>query len=235
MFYHVLAALPSEVVADVRDILLSPDPITPFQQLRDALIRRTSISEHKRLEQLLADEALGDLTPSQLLRRLICVKGERKIDTGLFTQIFLKRLPQHVQAILAPSVMEVPIDKLAMMADRILDVQPQVNSLDHHTPGPSNNDLSDRITRLSQQLNEMSISRAPHFRRRLRSPSRNSKCRNFPRSPSRFYSHSSSSSQASNPAFCWYHQTFGPEARKCRHPCTFKSQLRVDFKAPGNE
>ncbi|CAN8007270.1 unnamed protein product, partial [Ixodes pacificus] len=52
-FHHVIAALNPTEAAEVRDIILSPPADQPFDRLKLELVRRTTLSEQKRLQQLL--------------------------------------------------------------------------------------------------------------------------------------------------------------------------------------
>lgn len=219
MFYHVLAVLPPEIVADLRDILSSPDKAKPYSQLRDAIIQRTAISEHKRLERLISGEALDGRTPSQFLRHLYSVLGDRKLDDSLFKQLFLKRLPTQVQAILASSADNVPLTQLASIADNILEIQPGTTDIHAVETNCVSKSINDRLDDLAKQLAELRLNR-PTRRRSSRT-----------RSSTRIRSPSSSRT----PTVCWYHSRFGHQARKCTQPCFFRQTQPSDFPLPGNE
>ncbi|KAG0426521.1 hypothetical protein HPB47_026373, partial [Ixodes persulcatus] len=47
--HHVVAALPPETAADIRDIILEPPTTNPYDTLKAELIKRTSASEHRGL------------------------------------------------------------------------------------------------------------------------------------------------------------------------------------------
>ncbi|GAA54393.1 hypothetical protein CLF_102735 [Clonorchis sinensis] len=89
----------NEIAADLRDILMDPDSTKLYTQLRTAIIKRCSLSKHKRPEQLLSGGSLDGSTPSQLLRRLYSIMGDRKIDEALLKQLLLKSLPTHGQGL----------------------------------------------------------------------------------------------------------------------------------------
>ena len=76
-FAYVIGSLQPEVAQEVRDLLISPPEQDRYDQLKAELIRRTSISEQKRLHQLLIAEELGDRKPTQLLRRMKQLLGEK--------------------------------------------------------------------------------------------------------------------------------------------------------------
>lgn len=201
-FHHVVSALSSTDAAEVRDIIIAPPPTTPYDILRAELVRRTSLSEQRRLQQLLTTEELGDKTPSQLLRRMKHLLGNATIEDSLLRQLFLQRLPNDVRMMLA-SADSATLDDLAKVADRIVDASttraPEVYQATQSSYHPS--DFCTAMERRMDQLTEMVAALRP-----TRSPSRgrtNSPARGDSRS------HSPANQQ------CWYHRTFGTRARKC--------------------
>lgn len=100
------------------DILLNPPAQDPYKVVKAELIRRTSESEQKRLRQLLISEELGDRKPTQLLRRMQQLLGDRQLEPSMLTHLFLQRLPTNVQLILASSCDSVDIDGLEAIADK---------------------------------------------------------------------------------------------------------------------
>lgn len=71
-----MSALPPGIATELRDLIVSPPAIAPFDTLMRELIKRTTMSEQRWL-QLLQSEELGDRKPSQLLRRLQQLLGEK--------------------------------------------------------------------------------------------------------------------------------------------------------------
>ena len=131
-YAYIVSSLQSEYAQEVRDVLLSPPTTEPYTHLKSELIKRTSASEQKRLHQLLTAEELGDRKPTQLLRRMEQLLGGAKLESSIFTQLFLQRLPHHAQSILASSRDAMTVNQLAQLADRIVEVH--VSS----SPGISN-------------------------------------------------------------------------------------------------
>lgn len=208
-FHHVVSALSSADAAEVRDIILAPPTLTPYDTLKAELVRRTSLSEQRRLQQLLTTEELGDKTPSQLLRRMRHLLGNATIEDSLLRQLFLQRLPNDVRMMLA-SADSATLDDLAKVADRIVDVsttrRPEVYETTRSPQQPS--DFCTAMERRMDQLTEMVAALRPS-----RSPSQRRS-----NSPARRRSRSYSPANQQ----CWYHRTFGSRAQKCT--CT----------APGN-
>ncbi|XP_064462765.1 uncharacterized protein LOC135373598 [Ornithodoros turicata] len=122
-FYHVISALTPSAANEVYDILASPSPSTPYDQLKKALLQRATLSSRSRLQQLLSTEELGDRRPSQLLRRMRQLLDDQSasVDDALLRELFLQRLPQNVQMVLATAA-DMTLDQLATLADAVVEV-----------------------------------------------------------------------------------------------------------------
>ena len=220
-FAYVISSLQPEIAQEVRDLLMSPPVNAPYDVLKQALIRRTSASEQKRLHQLLISEELGDRKPSQLLRKTRQLLGDRTLEDGILRQLFLQRLPTNVQLILASTADTVTLDDLSLLADKIVEVAVPSPSIAAVTPvSGSPTDATALITELQLQINHLTARvqtltdqlqwpKQPRFRGRSHSRSR---------PPSRGTSISRS---PGNQEHCWYHRRFGATARHCTTPCTF--------------
>ena len=94
-FNHFIAALAPNAAAKVRDLILRPPPDHPYDELKQALIKRTKASEQQHLQQLLTAEKLGDRKPSQLLRRMQQLLGNSgpALDSAFVRELFLWHLP----------------------------------------------------------------------------------------------------------------------------------------------
>ncbi|CAN7992089.1 unnamed protein product, partial [Ixodes hexagonus] len=122
-FHHVVAALPPEIAADIRDVILEPPTTNPYDVLKQELTKRTSASEHQRLQRLLTSEELGERTPSQLLRRLQQLLGEQAATfaDALLRELFLQRLPNNVKMVLG-AASGLALGQLAQLADTLMEV-----------------------------------------------------------------------------------------------------------------
>lgn len=223
-YRHIVAVLPPDVALEVGDILSSPQADRPYDQLKDAILQRTMASERKRLQQLLTAEELGDRRPSQLLRAMQALIGDRAatFDDSLLRELFMQRLPPQVQMILT-TASSLSLSELAQHADKIMEVTgPSVAAVSASSQQASTaflppsssqqqiEELRSEVRNLSSMIAALSR-RAP--RRRPRRPRSSSRSRR--RSASPLHDNRSSS------GFCWYHETFGAEAHKCLKPCAW--------------
>ncbi|XP_064462468.1 uncharacterized protein LOC135373138 [Ornithodoros turicata] len=223
-YRHIVAVLPPDIALEVDDILSSPQGESPDDQLKDAILQRTTASERKRLQQLLTAEELGHRRPSQLLRAMQALIGDRAaaFDDSLLRELFMQRLPPQVQMILT-TASSLSLSELAQHADKIVEVTgpsvAAVSALSQQAPTaplPSSSsqqqieELRAEVRNLSSMVSALSR-RAPG--RRPQRPRSSSRSRRRSASPVRDNSNSS--------GFCWYHETFGDAARKCLKPCAW--------------
>ena len=197
-FEYVIASLSPEFAMEIRDIILKPPEEEPYDKLKQSLIQRTVASEQRRLQQLFHTEELGDRKPSQLLRRMQQLLGDKatSTDSAFLRELFLQRLPSNVRMVLASTGEPTDIEALASLADKIMEVAtPQVSAV---TVDPQ---LSSEVSQLRAEV--------ARLRKLIQSPRSNSRGRSA--SPARPRPQSD---------LCWYHQRFGDTARKCKSPCT---------------
>ena len=118
-FDYIVASLAPEFATEVRDLILKPPTETPYDTLKDQLIKRTATSEQRWLQQLFNAEELGDRKPTQLLRRMQQLLGDQAgaIDGSFIRELFLQRLPANVRMVLASTGDHVSLDELAQLAD----------------------------------------------------------------------------------------------------------------------
>nr|XP_037270629.1 LOW QUALITY PROTEIN: uncharacterized protein LOC119162275 [Rhipicephalus microplus] len=121
---HVVGALPSTVAETVVDCLVSQNsPRRQYDQLKAAIPERTAASESTRIQQLLSAEELRDRSPSQFLRRMTHLRGTSAttMDTAVLRELFLQRLPYHVQMVFAPATAMI-LTSLTALADEVMEV-----------------------------------------------------------------------------------------------------------------
>ena len=118
-YSHVVAALSPEAATEVRDLILTPQDGNPYDVLEAALIERVSLSKRRKIHQFLHAKELGDRKPSQLLRQPHQLSGSSESD--LFRELFLQRLPSHVQVELLSHPGK-PLAELALIADGMMEL-----------------------------------------------------------------------------------------------------------------
>ena len=123
-FDYVVANLTPDIAIEIRDLILRPPEENPYDVLKAQLIKRTAASEQRRLQQLLNTEELGDRKPTQLLHRLQQLAGDTPglLDENFLKELFLQRLPSQVRMVLASIRDGTPIEDLAQLADKIIEV-----------------------------------------------------------------------------------------------------------------
>ena len=122
MFDYVISSLIPEFAVEVRDLLLKPPADQPYTILKAQLIKRMAASEQRKLQQLISGEELGDRKPTQLLRHMQQLLGDKlgtSADANSFLELFLQRLPSNVQMVLASADSSMNLDKLA---DKVMEV-----------------------------------------------------------------------------------------------------------------
>ena len=216
--YHTaVAALETDILTFVSDLIMEPPTTNKYETLKTRLEKHFAESEELKFKRLLQDMELGDKKPSFLLQEMRQLSGTQVGDDFL-KSIWISRLPRDIQAILSASSDE--LNKLAEMADKIMNitVRDEVATFQpvpvpvHDTP-ESNETIATELVQLRKQVATLL---------RGRSIQRN---RNFPRwrsySRSR-HEHSKDGTDGTKP-YCWYHTTFGTKAKKCKPPCSFRS------------
>ena len=208
-FDYVVSSLSPEYATEVRDLLLNPPAEQPYEVLKRELTNRTSVSEQKRLQQLLTTEELGDRKPSQVLRRIQQLLGDKatSMDATFLRELFLQRLPANVRMVLTPSAGDLNLEQLAQLADRIVEVSP--------TPTIAATDTTTQwtaqVTELTRRLDELTTQMASAVNTFSRRPRRSP-------SPAR-RRQSTATDNTTTERLCWYHRKFGEAAKKCQPPC----------------
>ena len=95
----VSSVLPTDIITEIRDILVKQTLENPYETLRGRIIAQLIVSKHTRITQLLEQE-LGDSTPSQFMKRLQRLAKDT-VDKTIVRHIFLQRLPEKYKLALA--------------------------------------------------------------------------------------------------------------------------------------
>ncbi|XP_071481992.1 uncharacterized protein [Diadema antillarum] len=251
-FAYVISSLQPEIAQEVREFIISPPTTDAYDKVKAELIKRTTVSEQRRLHQLLTAEELGDRKPSQLLRRMKQLLGDATLEDSILKQLFLQRLPRNVQQILASTSTEVSIEQVAELADKIIEVatplsvatvtappsMPQPFSVPSATLPPTSPSppAADPVAHLTAQVAMLTtqvyaIASRLDERGRQRSRGSNRGRGSGSRGSSRKRADSKQRHAGSE---CYYHWKFGDDAQQCRSPCSRRKQKPHPPQQQGN-
>ncbi|XP_015119645.1 uncharacterized protein LOC107042905 [Diachasma alloeum] len=116
----VVAALGSDVLKEMSDILRAPPPADKYQNLKAMLLKRFTDSVDRQLYKLLTEMQLGMKKPSQLLKEMGTLAG-MKASEELLRSRWLALLPVMVANILKTVANNSTLDQLAEAADSVME------------------------------------------------------------------------------------------------------------------
>lgn len=214
-FSTVVASLNGALLQQVYESVINPPEHDRYKALKAAIIANFADSEQKRVQQLVSGLQLGDRKPSHLLGDLRRVGGPNQED-ALLRGLWMQRLPLQVRTCLSTVGAELPIAKLAEIADTVMETF-RVADTDHvfavNAPNPSA-DCSGK--RLSEEIKELTRLVSQLVSSRGRSQSISTSYRGQSRSNSR---PARDATPAQDSGECWYHKKFKADATKCKKPC----------------
>lgn len=230
-FSQLVPRLPRDMLNLIRHILLSKSEYR-YETAKQCILTELRPSDKMRLEELLHRLPLGDKKPSALLREMQQAARTSQFPESLLQELWMQRLPEYTQGLLC-ALPARPLCDLASSADAIHArfrgttsipvmnlVSTQVVSCDvpqatqdceilslskgaHEHSGRRVLDTSTEVALLRRELAELRVAV-----QRPRSASQTLPTRS--RSPPRSVGPSD---------LCWYHQTYGANAKRCRSPC----------------
>lgn len=211
-FNYLVAQLEPRYIENIWDIIKG-DKTNKYTAAKERLLATFTESESKKIKKLLTGLELGDMTPSQLLRQMRSLSGGSDVVSDkVLRTLWLDKMPSNIKSILIVSDESLEIEKLAIMADKIVEMSPRTPELSEVQRKPSQMDeLITRISSLENQIASMSVHRCS------RSPNRQSPIRNRTRSRSR-------RKFDPNGKLCFYHFHYGKKCypEKCVQPCSWK-------------
>lgn len=196
-YHHVISSLEAKYLLHIGDIIRNPPVNGKYEAVKKALIDEFTDSDQKKVRKLIKEIELGDLKPSQLLKRMKDL-ANGKIDDDVLKQLWIERLPESIRSVI--TIVDGDTTKMALQADKMIEVQQFSNV----SAVQSSNPLQAEIESLRKEIaalkarNSEPQKEQQHTRNRSRSKS---KVR-FP--------------------FCRYHYRFGDKAKKCVEPCQYK-------------
>lgn len=209
-FNYLVAQLEPRFIENIWDIIKDENEKMKYSAAKERLLKTFTESENKKIKRLLSGLDLGDMPPSQLLRQMRSLGGTDDISEKVLRTLWLEKMPDSVKNILVVS--DESLDKLATMADKIVEMNPrtvEVAVATKQTPGCID-ELISKISALELQIAAM------QGQRNSRGSSRDYSNRNRNRSKSR-------RRYDPNGKYCFFHYKYGKKClpEKCVPPCTF--------------
>ena len=181
-FDSIVASLSPEFATEVRDLILEPPTDSPYDTIKEQLIKRTAASEQRRLQQLFNAEELGNRKPTQLLCRMQQLLGDKAgaTDGSFIRELFLQRLLANVRMVLASAGDTVSLEELAQLADKVVEVAaPSISAVSAPQLTAEVAQLRAEVTHLRELVKSLS-SRGRSFQTRYPSPAQTGTPTNAP-------------------------------------------------------
>jgi len=230
-YNYVLSSLPPSIITQVLDIVRKPkeDNPTPYTTLKKAIEDRLTKPAAERTRVAVHELVLGDKLPSQLLRELQALVPVSDLESSMFRQNFISKMPVAVRPFLAVAT-HATLSELAEQADALI--------AQHRIPEAMPIAAS-AATSQTEQLVEQVIARINSqwrgsFRGRGRGVGQGPGRSGFGRGRGRgayssggYNNHrggSSGSFNSSSGGLCYYHTTFGDNAWNCAPGCPKNGQ-----------
>jgi hypothetical protein len=195
---YVLQQLPCEVLVSVKELarrVRTGVVDDPYEQLEAKLTASFQKSPWQKTFELLDMPDLGDRRPSALMDAMLALLPEDVPPNRLFLALFLRRLPEDMRNHLAAQDLATP-EAMAAAANRLFDARPQGVTVATVAT------VAARPSSPGQRRSPSRQGRQGRDRRRRPTPGR----------------------QSSEPAasgLCFYHDSFGARAVRCRPPCSW--------------
>lgn len=214
-YQYIVTSLSQEAILKILDIVQNPPLTQKYETIKKILCERFSLSDERRLEEIMSDAQLGDRKPSELFRELTIMGGPLSfVSRELIFKFWQRKLPRDIQIHLTSSGLS-SVDEKVILADKIYQMSsPNIAVVNSTEASPSEliRDLTQLTTTLNENINKLSLN-IDAINRAGNNPDRNNFSKNFTRS---FQNRKPNSQYV-----CWYHQRFGNKALKCEESCKF--------------
>ena len=218
-YSYLVSALPQVVANRVADELLDPDSTAPYAVLKKRLLKTFTPSSFQRGEQLLALPPSPAEQPTVLMDRMLAMLPDgvpRKNPGFLFRTLFLQKISPEVRAHVV-GLEDVPMRELAEAADVVWTTS-RAAAVAAVMPPPPAAECDDAASVYSSAVSQLgSLSLAPVS-------SVSAVGRPVPPPAAAAAAHGAYAVPAA--AYCYYHETWGSKAEKCRDPCSWKPRQR---------
>lgn len=214
-FLALKMQLDTATYTQVSHAIYNPPQSGKFDHLKRAVIKVFTDSESKKVQDLISGLQLGDKKPSTLLAEMRNLH-RGPLDDKIFRELWLKRLPQQVQAILVGTMRStgteesLPLERMAECADNIMEHQTPPGSINAVSQPPKKDSIFELLSKINERLEK--LERKPDNDERSRSQSRsNSRPRNKDKqhSKDRRRSPTPADKPADEPKICQAHAKYG--------------------------
>ncbi|XP_036347540.1 uncharacterized protein LOC118756910 [Rhagoletis pomonella] len=220
-YYHVMATLDPLTLPTIGQICRNAENpqrvlstgVGMYEYLKRELLKYFGESQQRRIQRLLEEMVLGNQRPSQLYNAMLRVAGNSFSEDAL-RAMWIQRLPELVRASIIAR--EGPIDVQIAVADAVMETvsQRQVCAISETSASTApSTEVATTLAKITSAIHQLQ-KRFDDLNTRGRSHRRNPQ-----RTRSRSRRSSSQRSEPPNSQECWYHQTFGDAATRCRSPC----------------
>lgn len=208
-FSTTIAALDANLIKQVYDIVARPPETNKFSAIKEAVIRNFADSEQRRIRKYVSGIQLGDRKPSHLLNDLRQF-GDTEQNESSLKGLWMQRLPVEVQTGLV--TVQASLSKLAELADAGME-NFRVGNISSTEAQTATVERADASAATTCEISEL--------RQEIRALT--NRIDEMQRSGSRSRSHSRPRARPTGETECWYHKTFGSEAKNCKKPCSRES------------
>lgn len=218
----VMASVPPSKLTELRAIIEACPANGKYEYAKAKLTEHFAESQQRRLKRVMQDAQLDDKKPSQLFNEMKRMAGATLSETVLL-DLWAARLPTHAQSAVVAStgdaaertkIADAIVELLSLRTGSVNEAQSapvaqpaaaQQPTRQYHDSLASMNDFRNELQAMFEEAKTKWFNRRPS----LSDTSRN---RSAPR-------RRSESRPPTTDDMCWYHKTFGDNARKCREGC----------------
>ncbi|UYV72105.1 hypothetical protein LAZ67_9001826 [Cordylochernes scorpioides] len=150
-FHYLISQLEPKYIENIWDIINSKID-NKYSECKSRLLELFRESEGLRIKKLISGIELGDIKPSQLLQKLRSL-ATPDISDNLIKTLWLDKLPISIKIILITN--DENISKLAIMADKINEINPSKEIYDAEVSSSSTDRLIAKFEELERQVSEL--------------------------------------------------------------------------------
>lgn len=219
----VIPVLARKDIEQVSDIIYKPPETGKYNALKTRLLSVYEESESKQFQKLLSGLELGDQKPTQLLRVMRDLAGEKVPDNAL-KLLWMGHLPSQIRAVLSVNT-ESSLDTLAMMADKMMEhtehTIAEVSQCSSTASSSTSSSQDLQFQLLTKEIEKLTLEIAS-LRKENASQRRSFRQNNY-YSRSRSRSRTRGGKKPGDSDWeCYFHHRFGDKAKRCDSPCARK-------------